>query len=52
VLPRVLPMVGMIAARLLLAGTGAVLFGVVGRTSLLPLVLGIPIALWEFSLGV
>jgi hypothetical protein len=50
--PRVLPMVGMIAAPLLLAGTAAVLFGVVERTSLLPLVLGIPIALWEFSLGV
>ena len=28
------------------------LFGVVERTSPLPLVLGIPIALWEFSLGV
>ena len=50
--PRVLPTVGMIAAPLLLAGTAAVLFGVVERTSLLPLVLGIPIALWEFSLGV
>jgi hypothetical protein len=45
-------MLGMIAAPLLLAGTTAVLFGVVERTSLLPLVLGIPIALWEFSLGV
>ena len=50
--PRVLPMVGMIAAPLLLAGTAAVLFGVVERASLLQLVLGIPIALWEFSLGV
>jgi hypothetical protein len=50
--PRVLPIVGMIAAPLLLAGTGAVLFGMVERTSALPLVLGIPIALWEFSLGV
>ena len=50
--PRVLPVVGMIGAPLLLVGTAAVLFGVVGRTSLLPVVLGIPIALWEFSLGV
>jgi len=50
--PRVLPVVGMIRAPLLLVGTAAVLFGVVGRTSLLPVVLGIPIALWEFSLGV
>jgi hypothetical protein len=50
--PRVLPMVGMIAAPLLLAGSAAVLFGVVERTSPLPILLGIPIALWEFSLGV
>ena len=51
-LPRVLPMVGMIAAPLLLTGTAAVLFGVIERGSLLQLVLAIPIALWEFSLGV
>jgi hypothetical protein len=50
--PRVLPIVGLIGAPLLLVGTGAVLFGVVERGSLLQLVLGIPIALWEFSLGV
>ena len=49
--PRVLPTVGMIAAPLLLAGSAAVLFGVIERTSLLPILLGIPIALWEFSLG-
>ena len=41
-----------LAAPLLLAGTTAVLFGVLERGSLLQLVLGIPIALWEFSLGV
>ncbi len=50
--PRVLPMVGMIAAPLLLTGTAAVLFGVIERVSPLQLVLAIPIALWEFSLGV
>jgi hypothetical protein len=50
--PRLLPTVGMIAAPLLLAGTAAVLFGVIERGSPLQLVLGIPIALWEFSLGV
>jgi hypothetical protein len=49
--PRVLPVVGMIGAPLLLVGTAAVLFGVVGRTSLLPVVLGIPIALWESPTG-
>jgi hypothetical protein len=50
--PRVLPTVGLIAAPLLLTGTAAVLFGVLERGSLLQLLLGIPIALWEFSLGV
>ena len=50
--PRVLPTVGLIAAPLLLTGTAAVLFGVIERGSPLQLVLGIPIALWEFSLGV
>jgi hypothetical protein len=50
--PRVLPVVGMIGAPLLLVGNAAVLFGVIERTSPLPIVLGIPIALWEFSLGV
>jgi len=49
--PRVLPIVGMIAAPLLLTGTAAVLFGVIERGPLLQLVLGIPIALWEFSAG-
>ena len=42
--PRVLPIVGMIRAPLLLAGNAAVLFGVVGRTSPLALLLAIPIA--------
>ena len=45
--PRVLPMLGMIAAPLLLTGTAAVLFGVIERVSPLQLVLAIPIALWE-----
>jgi hypothetical protein len=50
--PRVLPVVGMIAAPLLLTGTAGVLFGALERGSLLQLLLGIPIALWEFSLGI
>jgi hypothetical protein len=50
--PRVLPIVGMIGAPLLLTGTAAVMFGVLERGSLLQLLLAIPIALWEFSLGV
>jgi len=50
--PRVLPIVGMIGAPLLLTGTAAVLFGVLERGSVPQLLLAIPIALWEFSLGV
>jgi hypothetical protein len=49
--PKVLPMVGMIGAPLLLAVNLAVLFGVVGRSSSLALLLAVPIALWELSLG-
>src|SRR5207248_6728578 len=50
--PRVLPVIGLIGAPLLLAGDVAVLFGLIDRTSSPALLLAIPIALWEFSLGV
>jgi Domain of unknown function (DUF4386) len=50
--PRVLPAIGLIGAPLLLAGDGAVLFGLIDRISSPALLLAIPIALWEFSLGV
>jgi hypothetical protein len=50
--PRVLPLVGFIGAPLLVAFDAAVLFGLVDRVSALPAIAAIPIALWEFSLGV
>ena len=50
--PRVLPVVGFIGAALLLASDIAVLFGVWDRISAPSGLLAIPIALWEFSLGV
>ena len=50
--PRVLPLVGLIGAPLLLASDAATLFGVIDRTSALSALLALPIALWEFSLGV
>jgi hypothetical protein len=50
--PRVLPMIAMIGAPLLLAVNLAILFGAIERTSALALLFAIPIALWEFSLGV
>ena len=50
--PRVLPVVGFIGAAVLLASDIAVLFGVWDRISAPSGLLAIPIALWEFSLGV
>ena len=50
--PRVLPAIGLIGAPLLIAADIAVLFGLIDRTSSPALLTAIPIALWEFSLGV
>jgi len=50
--PRVLPVIGLIGAPLLVGGDIAVLFGLIDRTSSPALLTAIPIALWEFSLGV
>jgi Domain of unknown function (DUF4386) len=50
--PRVLPWIAFIGAPLLLASDAAVLFGVVDRVSALPAIAALPVALFEFSLGV
>ena len=50
--PRALPMLGLIGAPLLLAADIATLFGVIGQHSTLAGVAALPIAAWEFSLGV
>jgi hypothetical protein len=50
--PRVLPLLGFIGAPLLVASAAATLFGLWGQVSALSGLLTIPIALWEFSLGV
>ncbi|MEO8065566.1 MAG: DUF4386 domain-containing protein [Candidatus Doudnabacteria bacterium] len=50
--PRFLPVLGLIGAPLLLAADLAVLFGLIDRVSTLALVTALPIALWEFSLGI
>jgi hypothetical protein len=49
--PRVLPLLGFIGVPLLVAADVAVLFGVTERTGPVALA-ALPIALWEFSLGV
>jgi hypothetical protein len=50
--PRVLPLLGFIGAALLVAGDIAVLFGLIGQHAASTALFAIPIALWEFSLGV
>jgi hypothetical protein len=50
--PRVLPVLAFIGAPLLLVSDAAVLFGVVERVSALPAIAVLPVALFEFSLGV
>jgi hypothetical protein len=50
--PRILPIVGLIGAPLLLASDIAIFFGVIDRVSPVAAVAFIPIAVWELSLGV
>ncbi|HSO93692.1 MAG TPA: DUF4386 domain-containing protein [Candidatus Dormibacteraeota bacterium] len=49
--PRWLPLLGFAGAALLVAGDGAILFGLTGQHGAVG-ALAIPIAVWEFSLGV
>lgn len=50
--PRVLPLIGFVGAILLIAGDLAVLFGVIGQHDGVTALTAVPIALWEFSLGI
>ena len=50
--PRILPVLGFIGAPLLVASTMATLFGANEYGSGMSGLLALPIALWEFSLGV
>jgi len=50
--PRVLPVIGLVGAPLLVAADIAVLFGLIDRSSTPALLTALPIALWELSLGV
>jgi hypothetical protein len=50
--PRILPTLGLIGAPLLLAADLGLFFGVIDRTSPVVLLATIPVAVWEFSLGV
>jgi hypothetical protein len=50
--PRTLPTVGLIGAPLLLASDIAIFFGLYDRAAPLAVLAALPIAAWEFSLGV
>ena len=50
--PRIIPLVGLIGAPLLVASGVATLFGLNDQVSGLSAIAVLPIALWEFSLGV
>ncbi|MBT2514577.1 DUF4386 domain-containing protein [Arthrobacter sp. ISL-30] len=50
--PRILPLLGLIGAPLLLASTTATYFGINDRLSVWSVIATAPIALWEFSLGI
>lgn len=50
--PRALSLIGIIGAPLLIAGYFAILFGVIGRMAPLAALSAVPVALFEFSLGV
>jgi hypothetical protein len=50
--PRVLPVLGFIGAPLLIANTIVLMFGITGPILTLTTIGVLPIALWEFSLGV
>jgi hypothetical protein len=50
--PRILPIMGLVGAPLLLASDILIFFGVIDRVSPFAAVAFIPIAVWELSLGV
>ena len=50
--PRAIPVIGLIGAPLLITAVFAVLFGGIGQYSSLAALAALPVAAWEFSLGV
>ena len=50
--PRALPILGFIGAALLVAAWTGTLFGILGQVSTASVFAALPIALWEFSLGI
>jgi hypothetical protein len=52
IVPRIIPAMGLVGAPILVASSVASMFGAHGQVSSTAMLAAIPIALWEFSLGV
>ena len=50
--PRILPLMGLVGAPLLLAADIAIFFGLFDRAAPVAVLTALPVAVWEFSLGV
>jgi Domain of unknown function (DUF4386) len=50
--PRVLPVIGLIGAPLHITAVALTMFGVIDRIGSVAAIAALPIAVWEFSLGV
>jgi uncharacterized protein DUF4386 len=50
--PRIIPTIGLIGAPLILVSASGTIFGLWDQVSAAGFALGLPIAVWEFSLGV
>ncbi len=50
--PRWLPTIGIVGAFLLVLGDGLVIFGTIGQHDPLTALFAVPVAFWEFSLGI
>jgi hypothetical protein len=50
--PRWLPLIGIFGAFLLMLGDGLVIFGSMGQHDPMTALFAVPIAFWEFSLGI
>lgn len=49
--PRIIPLIGLVGAPLLLVSASATVFGALDQVSPLAGLLALPVALWEFSIG-
>lgn len=50
--PRIIPLIGLVGAPILLASSLGTLFGLLDQVSPLAGAMAVPIALWEFSIGI